>query len=218
MLPEVIIHASIGLDGAYTGFDVDMEAHYRAAGSFGADMHLIGSNTIKKGIELFGTPQTEEATDYIRPVRDEGLPRWAVIDTRGSLLGLLHHIRRFELCHDVIIIIAESTPEEYIRYLWERDYTYHVTGKTRADLRATLALLQKTYNANTIITDTGKILSNLLLDQGLASKLSLLVHPVIIGHQADNLFSNLTKGQTLSLEKSEPVGSGCLWLVYRVAA
>jgi 2,5-diamino-6-(ribosylamino)-4(3H)-pyrimidinone 5'-phosphate reductase len=50
MLPNVILHNSISLDGSLTNFEVNMILHYEIAGRYKPDAHLIGSNTIKIGI------------------------------------------------------------------------------------------------------------------------------------------------------------------------
>jgi 2,5-diamino-6-(ribosylamino)-4(3H)-pyrimidinone 5'-phosphate reductase len=62
MLPKIIIHNSISIDGSLTNFKPNMNLHYQIAGKYKPDAHLIGSNTIKKGIELYGEdiPQEEK--------------------------------------------------------------------------------------------------------------------------------------------------------------
>ena len=37
MIPKIILHNSISLDGSLINFDVDMETHYKIAGSFKPD-------------------------------------------------------------------------------------------------------------------------------------------------------------------------------------
>ena len=53
MLPKVVIHNSVSLDGSLTGFEPDMQLHYQIAGSYKPDAHLIGSNTVKVSVELY---------------------------------------------------------------------------------------------------------------------------------------------------------------------
>ena len=65
MLPEVILHNSIILVGSLTNFDVNMELHYHIAATYKPDAHLIGSNTIKSGIELYGSSPPEETKDFV---------------------------------------------------------------------------------------------------------------------------------------------------------
>lgn len=104
------------------------------------------------------------------------------------LKGLLHTCRRFELCRNVIVFISEVTPQHYVEYLQERKYEYHVVGDKQVDLELSLDLLSSTYGVKTVLADTGRVLGNLLLEKELASELSLLVHPVIVGKKAYNIW------------------------------
>jgi len=217
MLPKVVIHNSISVDGSLTNFEPNMELHYRIAGRYQPDAHLIGSNTVKTGIELYeeGVPP-EEKKDFEKPKRDDRLPYWVIPDTGGELKGLLHTCRRFEFCKDVIVLISEETPKDYIDYLRERDYDFHAVGKKHVDLEKSLQLLAKRYGVKKILADTGRILSNLLLNQGLVAEISLLIHPVIVGNKAYNIFSNVNNGINLKLRKKETMDKGYVWLVYKV--
>ncbi len=217
MLSKVIIHNSISLDGSLTGFEPDMGLHYKIAGSYRPQVHLIGSNTAKLGVEMFenGVPPEEEK-DFEKPKRDKSLPLWVIPDTKGSLKDVLHVCRRFEFCRDVVVLISEVTPKEYIEYLEERSYDYYVVGKEHVDLRETLELLATKLKAKRVLTDTGRILSNLLLEQGLADEVSLLVHPVITGEKSYNIFGNIRESPKLRLRKQERLDRGLVWLVYKV--
>jgi len=217
MLPKVIIHNSVSLDGSITGFEPNMGLHYKIAGSYEPDVHLVGSNTVKIGVELYGggVPE-EEVKDFEKPERDRALPYWVIPDTTGSLKGLLHTCRQFEFCKDVIVLISENTPEDYVEYLTERGYQYYVGGKTHIDLKKSLEFLSSRIKARVILTDTGRILNSLLLEQGLASEISLLIHPVIVGSAAYTVFCTVNKNLGLKLVKKKSLGEGCVWLVYKV--
>ena len=217
MLPKVIVHNSISLDGSLTNFEPNMELHYQIAGSYKPDAHLIGSNTIRAGIELYkdGVP-TEEEKDFRKPKRDKSLPYWVIPDTKGKLKGLLHTCRRFEFCRDVIVLVSETTSKEYLRHLTERDYAYHILGERHVDLEKALSLLSSEYKVKRVLTDTGRILGNLLIEQRFVSELSLLVHPVIVGKKSYNIFGNIGKNIGLQLLKKEFFPRGYVWLVYRL--
>ena len=105
---------------------------------------------------------------------------------------------------------------EYIKYLKERNYTHHIVGKNHVDLEKALRLLSSEYKVKKVLTDTGKILGNLLMEQGFASELSLLVHPVIVGKQTYNIFGNINKALNLKLCKQKIYPHGYVWLVYRI--
>ena len=59
-------------------------------------------------------------------------------------------------------------------------------------------------------------MGNLLIEQGLVSEISLLVHPLIVGTKAENLFSNLPNNIKLKLLKNETLEDGHVWLTYTV--
>lgn len=216
-LPKIIIHNSISIDGSLTNFEPNMSLHYQIAGYYKPDVHLIGSNTIKKGIELYEDDiPPEEKKDFEKQDRSKILPYWVIIDTHGKLKGLLHTCRRFEFCKDVIILVSEKTPKNYLNYLKERNYEYHIVGKDNVNLKKALKLLSAKYKIKTILTDTGRILGNLLLNQGFVSEISLLIHPVIVGKKSYNMFSYINKNLKLKLIKKVTFKNEYIWFVYKV--
>lgn len=214
MLPKVILHNSVSLDGSLTDFEPNMGLHYKIAGDYNADVHLIGSNTVKVGSTLYGDVPPEKEKDFTKQERSEKLPYWVILDTKGILKGLLHTCRRFEFCRDVIVLVSEETPAEYVTHLEERNYDYHVVGKKHVDLARAFELLSNKYGAKTVLVDTGRILGNLLLNQGFVTEISLLVHPVIVGASSYNMFSNANKNSKLTLHKMKKFENNYVWLVY----
>jgi 2,5-diamino-6-(ribosylamino)-4(3H)-pyrimidinone 5'-phosphate reductase len=196
-----------------------MGLHYQIAGKYAADAHLIGSNTAKVGVELFsnGVP-VEEAVDFKKPQRDTNLPYWVIVDSKGTLQGMLHLCRRFEYSKDVIVLVSEQTSQSYLNYLKERNYDYVITGKSHVDLPAALEILNEKYDIRTVLTDTGRVLADLLLNEGLVSELSLLIHPIVVGKDAYSLFTDLTRKVNISLKQQRAFGDGCVWLIYSVNA
>lgn len=217
MLPEIIIHNSISLDGSLSGFMPDMKLHYKIAGSYKPDAHLIGSETIIKGTEMFGGVVPDEVPeDFIPPERDNHLPWWVIVDSSGRLKGLLHTCRRFEYCRDVILLVSESTSGEYLNHLKERNYSYIVAGNDKVDLKMAIHLLQEKYGIERILTDTGRVLGNLLINMGLVTELSILQHPLIVGEECYPMFSDVSKNLKLRLKKSEQFENGCILFVYTI--
>ncbi len=215
--PKVILHSSISLDGSLLGFDVDMQSHYQIVGKYKADVHLIGSNTARAGMEMFCHRIPREGKDdFIKPERDRALPLWVIPDTKAQLKGLLHVLRRFELCRDIVILVSQTTPKQYLDYLKKRNYSFHVMGKCRVDYSKTIQLLSRIYHAKTIITDTGKILNGLLLNKGLVDEISLLVHPIIVGRKQYPLLGDVHDPQKLQLVKMKRMNNNKLWMVYKV--
>ncbi len=217
MKPYIILHNSITLDGSLTGFMPDMELHYRLAGRYSVDANLIGSETIIAGQEMFGDGiLVEEERDFEVPVRDPGLPWWVVVDSGGRLMGMLHTCRRFEYCKDIIILVSESTPEGYLKYLEERKYRYFKAGKVKVDLRSVLSLLAEECGIKKILTDTGQVLGNILINENMVDEISLLVHPILKGGGSYHIFGSVKSDIRLSLITEERFENGCVWLTYKV--
>jgi len=217
MVPKVIIHNSVSIDGSLSSFEPNMELHYRIAGMFKPDIHLIGSNTIIEGIKLYGEGiPPEEEVDFKKPRRSNTLPLWVVVDSTGKLEGLLHICRRFEQCRDVAILVSQTTPKHFLRYLDERQYTFHCIGKKSVNLQKAVKFLAKNYHAKTILTDTGRILGNLLLNQGLVDEVSLLLHPIIVGKKSYNMFQEIEKNHEVTLLKCERLEKQFVWLLYKI--
>ena len=172
-----------------------MDLHYKIAGKYKPDAHLIGSNTVKVGVELYGGPvPKEEKKDFVKPKRIMSLAYWVIPDTKGILENILHVCRRFEFCRDVILLVSNKTPTKYLNYLKEREYDYHIMGEDQVDLRRSLQLLSEKYGVKTVLADTGKILGNLLLNQGLVNEISLLIHPIIVGANLITYLATLIPG------------------------
>ena len=217
MKSEIIIHNSVSLDGSLTGFMPDMGLHYKIAGEYKPDAHLIGADTIISGNEMFGEGIPDELpSDFEKPQRDAGLPWWVIVDSRGRLKGMLHTCRRFEYCHDVILLVSESTPADYILHLKERNYNFLVAGNDKVDLKSAFGKLAEIYKITRILTDTGRVLGNLLINLGLVNEISLLIHPLVAGEKGYPMFSDVNDNLNLKLKKSESFENGCVWNVYSI--
>lgn len=217
MKTHVILHNSISLNGSLTGFEVNMGLHYQLAGSYKPQAHLIGSNTVLIGAELYGEGiPPEEPDDFIKPSRSPHLPFWAVIDSGGKLEGMLHTCRRFEYCRDVIVFVTESTSPGYLLHLSERNYDAFIVGRRKADLKTVMEVLADQFHVKTILVDTGRILGNLLLKKGLVDEISLLVHPEIVRKRSYPMFGNFPENIDLQLIKEELLEKKYIWLRYKV--
>jgi 2,5-diamino-6-(ribosylamino)-4(3H)-pyrimidinone 5'-phosphate reductase len=212
------MHNSVSLDGSFINFDVDMGLHYQLAARFKADAHLIGSETVRAGGELYGMPPEKE-TDFKKPERDAGLPYWIVVDSTGKTKGLLHTCRSFEFCKDVIVLISRKTGADFVDYLKQRDYDYLVCGDSRVDLREAYRALTEKYRIDTIMVDSGPALNGVLLGAGLIDEISLLVFPVMVGKRSDTLLAKMNIGNQnvgLRLLEHEGLDKGLVSLRYQV--
>lgn len=216
MMPNIILHNSISLDGSLSNFDVNMQLHYQIAGEYRPDAHLIGSTTIKSGIELYGEGfLKEEKDDFKKPQREKNLPYWIIVDTKGVLQGLLHMCRRFDLCKDVIVLTSDNTSKKYLSYLEKREYEYIKSGKNHIDITKSLKFLSEQYKIKKILVDSGRILGNILINKGLVTEISLLIHPIIVGKKSYNIFSDIKNNKKIFLHRCKLLDNEYIWLVYK---
>lgn len=220
MLPKIILHNSVSLDCSVTGFEANLAVHYGILSSYRPDAILVGSKTAKIGIKLFYKDvPAEDDPDFSKPEILPNDPRayWLIADSRGILEGLLHVYRRSEYGKDVIVLVSERTPASYINYLKERNYDYLCAGDDHVDFRGTLKTLKEKYGFKLVVSDSGGTLNSILLEQGLAEEISLVVCPVVVGKQGANLFRTLeNKDVQLEFLRSEALDGNYVHLLYRV--
>lgn len=220
MLPRLVIHNSISLDGSTTGFDANLDVHYGILGSYEPDAMIVGSNTAKVGTQFFCEKiPPEDKEDFKKPDihPDDTRAYWMIADSRGTLEGLMHVFRRSEYSKDIIVLVSEKTPESYINYLKERDYDFIRAGVERVDVRQGLEIAGERYGFKLVVSDSGGILNSILLEQGLVNEISLVLTPEIVGKSGTNLFRGIEKsGIQLELSRNEIVEKKYVHLVYRV--
>ncbi|MFZ2499736.1 MAG: RibD family protein [Methanosarcina sp.] len=220
MLPKLVIHNSISLDGSTTGFEANIGIHYKILSSYQPDAMIVGSNTAKTGTQFFcETVPPEEESDFQKPEIQSDDPRayWVIADSRGVLEGLLHVFRHSEYSKDVIVLVSEKTPEPYINYLKERNYDFIRTGADRVNIKRALEIASERYGFKLVVSDSGGVLNSILLEHGLVEEISLILSPEIAGKKGTNLFRNLEKGGIqLELIRNEIVEKKYVHLVYRV--
>ncbi len=219
MLPKVVVYNSVSVDGAIKDFDVDIALHYEVAGGIGAQAMLVGSDTAKLGMEIFlKTIPTEEPSDFLKPTIKEGdnRPYWAIADSTGKLNGFLHIFRQSGYGKDVILLVSNTTPKDYLEYLEARHYDFLVAGNDHVDYKAALEELNKRYGIDTVATDTGGVLASLLIEEGLVDEVQLLIAPEIVGQKAVNLFRAFKHNVKLELVSSETVKEKYVLLVYKI--
>ena len=98
MLPRVILHNSVSVDGRMDWFTGDIGLYYELAAIFEADATLCGSNTI------LAAPTAVEDTDQSE---EETAPpdHWlAIVDSRGRISNL-EWLRHQPYWRDIIISI-----------------------------------------------------------------------------------------------------------------
>lgn len=200
--PRVVVHVAVSLDGASTGFEVDLGRYYRLAGTWGEDVTLTGADTI--------LAQEEVLAASPRPGPVPGAPRLAVVDGRAR-------VREWEALRDcgywsgVIALRSESTPARPGRM----PVPEFAAGSDRVDLGAALAALHAD-GARLVRVDSGGELTGALLRLGLVDELSLLVHPCLAGPAGIRRWSGSAPVPALALDRLGAVSldGGLVWLRY----
>ena len=211
----------MSIDSSLKNFECDIGSHYQVAGSYEADAHLIGSITAKTGLEMYSDSiPPERESDFRKKdyAKEDKRPFWIIVDTKGSLKGIMHMYRRFEYCKDVIILLSKNSPADYIKYLEDREYDYILAGDDKIDFHQALDKLYSKYNIRKILTDTGGTLNSVLLEKGLIDEISLIVTPFIVGETAQYLFKSLQKNKsfTLELNRVEVLQKNYVFIKYNV--
>lgn len=132
------------------------------------------------------------------------------------LKDLLHFYRNLEHTKDVVVLVSETTPEDYLDYLREREYPFIRCGRERVDLRGALRELGERFGISRVVSDSGPDLNDVLVREGIADTISLIVHPVIAGDGEKKLFDRVGGRVTLELQKAVPMEQGTVHLVYVV--
>jgi 2,5-diamino-6-(ribosylamino)-4(3H)-pyrimidinone 5'-phosphate reductase len=224
MVPDVILHTATSLDGRITGFPADLEMYYGLAAQWNPDAILFGSETVLAAVRdnpaLEVPPEHEE---MFRPPEDAPDPRplLVIADSRGRV-RCWDAIRRWPYMRDVLALCSGSTPQEYLGYLAERKIGTIVAGKDHIDIRAALDGLNRQYNVRRVRVDSGGTLNSVLLQAGLVTEVSVLIHPFLAGGRPERTMFDPVKAGfpdlqvPLTLHSSEVMGNGILWARYTV--
>ncbi|MGE5613444.1 MAG: RibD family protein [Bacillota bacterium] len=215
MRPKVIMHTQVSLDGCVRGF-IDTGVYYIVAAGLGADMVLFGSETVLTAVPEY-PPETEKS--FIKPADDPNDKRLMCLvpDSRGRLRNL-HVFRDSEYIRDFIVLVSESTPKSYLDYLSERNYDYIIAGSDHVDYAKALETLYDKYNCRVIRTDSGGILTNVLIEQGLVDEISLVISPCLVGTGEPHAFRSLSLPDRIPLEltRCEQLDDNHLYVNYKV--
>ena len=221
MLPRVIIHSGVSLDGRMDGGGggaEDMGLYYELAATWNADAMLSGSETMLAAYQGLPDTETVEPPAELHPLH---VPLLVVIDSRGRI----HHWNRLRsepYWRHAAVLCSRSTPQSYLDELREKRVDFIVTGDERVDLRAALEELNARYGVKVVRVDSGGILNGALLRAGLVDEVSVLVGPCLVGGSSPrSLFvaPDLTSPEgviPLRLTHVERVRGDVVWLRYEV--
>jgi len=213
MLPYVVIHNAVSVDGRMDRVDVDLELYYSLISTWKEDLTLVGSETFMDA-EQWEAWVHDGTTDPSKPLL-------SVVDSRGRF-------KRWEKAvpspywRAGIALCSRSTPQEHLDYLKRVGVDAIVTGKEKVDLREGLERLASDHGVKVIRVDSGGTLNGALLRAGLIDEVSVLMLPQLIGgttprslFRAEDLPANVAP-TPVELISSRELKGGTLWLRYRV--
>lgn len=221
MIPRVVIHCAVSIDGRIDGFRPDMELYYQLITAWNEDATLAGCNTLLAASEA---PANDTEFDLSPHAMRTGDPRPLLVvpDSRGRLRAWQYWLG-LPYWRGGVALIAESTPDEYREYLERGGVEALVCGETHVDYAHALRVLEERHGVRTVRVDSGGTLNGILLRAGLVHEVSLLVHPVVVGgtspksvFRAPDLAAR-EAGLRLNLFHLEKMTGEIAWMRWKVA-
>jgi 2,5-diamino-6-(ribosylamino)-4(3H)-pyrimidinone 5'-phosphate reductase len=216
MLPRVIVHNLVSVDGRIDFWEGNLGLYYQIAAQFDADAILSGSNTILRGLEMF------DPEDYLGEGPGDQEPphqRMVIVDSRGRIRQM-HLLRKTPYWYVMTVLCSSTTPSSYLTHLADHDIDTIVTGEVQVDLRAALERLSADYGIRRIRVDSGGLLNGALLHAGLVSEISLLLAPCLIGRPSETSLVMIPgadgKVAELKLLEMRRMPDDNVWLHYEV--
>jgi 2,5-diamino-6-(ribosylamino)-4(3H)-pyrimidinone 5'-phosphate reductase len=212
MLPYVVIHNAVSIDGRMDHLNVNMELYYSLISTWKEDLTLCGSETMLKA-EL----DAWEHDGSTNP----SCPLLAVVDSRGRFRKWSKVVPSM-YWREGIALCSESTPRSHLEYLKKEGIEVMTAGEERVDLRAALERLADERSVKVIRVDSGGALNGALLRAGLVDEVSVMVQPQLIGGTSPSSIlqvEDLGPGDRpaeAELMSSETLEGGVVWLRYRM--
>ena len=177
MLPKVILHTEVSVDGRMDWMLDDHFLYYRMIADWKLDAMISGSTTM---LVAYPEPDTPEAQAALPPEKAPEMQRHLVVDSRGRL-RCWRQMQQSEWWGEVTLLCSRTTPEDYVEAVKRLGVDVIVTGDEKVDLRAALEEARARYNIEVIRTDSGGVLHGALLRAGLVDEVNVLLNPCLVG-------------------------------------
>jgi 2,5-diamino-6-(ribosylamino)-4(3H)-pyrimidinone 5'-phosphate reductase len=220
MLPKVILHSAVTVDGRFDGFTPDLGLFYGLVARWSEDATLCGSNTFLSALETILPEEPGDLGPLTIDPKDTR-PLLVIPDSRGRI-KTWHHWRRQPYWRDYVSLCSKATPREHFDYLQKLHIHTITAGEDHVDLRAALEELNARFGVRVVRADSGGTLNGALLRAGLVNEISVLIHPALAGGTSPrSLFRapDLAPGASgipCRLKHFERLGGDVAWLIYEV--
>ena len=225
MVPRVILHNGVSVDGRMDWFAGNVDLYYELAAHWAVDAVLSGSRTIVTAFQtetgLLGEDEGSTAPPERQQSPGEEGPLLVVVDSRGRV-RCWNWLQQQAYWRDVVALCSRSTPQDHLATLERRHVDTIVAGDNRVDLRAALEALNAQHGVETVRVDSGGVLNGALLRAGLVDEVSVLINPTLVGGTTPHsLFvaPDLAAADgviRLGLAHVERVRGDAVWLRYTV--
>ena len=220
MLPRVILHNAVSVDGRIDWFSADIELFYELTSGWKEDATLAGSETLLKAYQD-NTEQANDEPEIISEEKDDSKPLLVVPDSRGRIKNW-RQLKREMYWRDAVAFVSKTTPKDYLEYLKKEDVEYIMAGEDKVDFRAALEQLNDKYGVELVRVDSGGTLNGVLLREGLVDEVSVLIHPALVGGQKpQSMFRapDLTSEDgviNLKMINIQKAKDDIVWLMYEI--
>ena len=184
-----------------------------------AELAQLPPESVRDNPSLEVPKEHEEMFKPAKNAETDPRPLLVIADSRGRV-RCWDAIQKWPYMRDVLALCSSSTPPDYLSYLADRNIGTIITGKIRIDMRSALEALNARYGVKVVRVDSGGTLNSVLLLEGLVDEVSVLIHPVLAGGEANpTLFDPLKTGMhdvsiPLWLQHYEVLEHGIIWARY----
>ncbi len=236
-LMRTIVHIYCSLDGRISGpfmgaaaAEGSRKAYGKIREEMNADAILYGTTTAKdfagrSVVALANEPVAVPAGDFAGRGGASGSEYVVAIDAQGEVFWKDPVLRRpGRPDAQVIEIVTEKTPKNFLAYLREKGVAYIVAGEERMDFALATRKLQELFGISTLLVCGGGMADWSFLEAGCVDEVSVVVAPLVSGDpQLATTFDwmtgvNESRPIALQLAKAQPVAGGGVHLLYRVGA
>ncbi|HEV3184092.1 MAG TPA: RibD family protein [Xanthobacteraceae bacterium] len=227
MKPHVICHMAASVDGRtlssrWRPKGVGAGLFERLHEELGGDAWLVGRVTgqeFAKGKAYAGhTDETfpREAWFARRDAKAYGV----VLDAHGKIVW-----GRSDIGGDpIVVVLCEQVSDAHLAGLRAEGVSYIFAGKTQLDLGLALDVLNRELGIERLLLEGGGGANGAFLRAGLVDEISLILCPAVDGAKgAPSVFDSSDAEasppapvQTMTLESSQVLDDGAVWLRYRV--
>ena len=193
----------------------------RVHDEIGGDAWLIGRATGKEFSKRESYPAHSDET-FPREhwfARRDAKAYGVVLDAHGKLA-----FGRSDIGGDPIVaVLTKAVSDAHLAGLRSEDVSYIFAGEAELDLSLALEILNRELGVKRLLVEGGGTTNGSFLRAGLIDEINLILCPAVDGTKgAPSAFDSREAGpqkaplQKMTLESSQPLEGGALWLRYRL--